>query len=144
MPDLRRVVYGSSTPVVLNAEAVADILRVSRRNNAADGITGALLYDDGNVLQVLEGPAEAVARTYGRIQDDPRHRRVLTFLDRPAEERMFPDWSMGLVRADALSDEDRAGVRSMREAGTPAHGAVRHLLTSFREMAERQPTSARL
>ena len=134
-PSIRRIVYGSSSPVLLGADAVADILRVSRANNAADGVTGALLYAEGNFLQVLEGVPEVVARTYERICRDPRHRRVLTFLDQQTDRRLFAEWSMALVRPDALSADDRASVRSLYDVDASDLGPVRHLLRSFREMA---------
>ena len=141
---LRRILYGSSAPALLSADDVSSILRASRRNNAADGVTGALLYADGNFIQVLEGAPEAVARTYERIRRDPRHRQIATYLDQPAGDRMFPDWSMGLLRMDDLSSEDRASVRSLSDADASASGAVRHLLQSFRDMASGMPRAIRV
>ena len=77
---------------------LADILRASQKNNARDGITGMLLYADGNFLQVLEGPPEAVERTFARIERDPRHTQVIVMSDEPTQRRDFADWSMGLRR----------------------------------------------
>ena len=132
MTPLRQLVYGSSTPQPLDSTAIADILRTSRRNNAAVGVTGALLYADGNFLQVLEGAPDAVAEVYDRVQRDARHRGVLTLLDRTVTERQFPDWSMGLVDADALSGDDLDAVQALYEVDTPGPGPVRHMLTAFR------------
>ena len=72
-----------------------DILRSSRKNNAAVGITGFLLMDAGCNVQILEGPALAIDRTFLRIQRDSRHREVRTLSRRELPSTLFPDWAMG-------------------------------------------------
>jgi hypothetical protein len=87
---------------------LGSILQQSRRNNAADGITGMLLYAQGNFMQALEGEAAVVERVYQRISCDKRHRRV-TLLDRfEIAARQFPNWSMALSSLGDLSPEDQA------------------------------------
>lgn len=71
------------------------LLQQSRTNNAALGITGLLLYGNGNFLQVLEGEEQAVQLIYARIVVDQRHMHVLKLSDGPIERRIFGDWSMG-------------------------------------------------
>jgi hypothetical protein len=82
-----------------------DILRASQKNNARDGVTGMLLYADGNFLQVLEGPPEAVERTFARIEQDRRHSQVIVMSDEPTTQRDFADWSMGLQHLGAEEAE---------------------------------------
>ncbi len=52
------------------------ILRKSKANNPALGITGVLCFSEGIFLQVLEGGRSAVNRLYNRIAADPRHTDV--------------------------------------------------------------------
>ena len=59
------------------------------------GITGMLLYNDGNFMQVLEGEEEGVRDLFGKITRDPRHRGIITLLQEHQRERQFPEWSMG-------------------------------------------------
>ena len=80
------------------------ILAVSQRNNAAAGVTGALIFNAGLFGQVLEGPEEAVETTYKRIAADPRHGEVTILGRKPVTQRAFGDWSMGFVGLGALSD----------------------------------------
>ena len=132
---LVQLVYGSTTPRVLGHDELLEILRVSRRNNAAVGVTGALLYADGNVMQVLEGPAPAVEATYDRIARDPRHRRVLPLIRGVVAERSFPDWSMGGFRdPGVLGDEDRAGTQSLFDLTADGPDRAHRLLASFRAL----------
>ena len=87
--------YLSTATAPLDEATLAEILAVSRRNNAAAGLTGMLLHDDGHFIQTLEGEEEAVVRAFHRIEADPRHREVLVALREEVQERRFPAWSMG-------------------------------------------------
>ncbi len=91
---MRQLLYVSTSARDISQRMLDQILSVSRVNNAAVGITGMLLYLDGAFLQVLEGPDDAVARTYDRIRMDPRHREPQTLLDQEGA-RAFGQWSMG-------------------------------------------------
>ena len=72
-----------------------NILKSAVRHNQQDGITGMLLYAEGNFLQVLEGEPAAVQATFARIGQDPRHRNVTVLLEEALQERHFSQWSMG-------------------------------------------------
>ena len=109
---LFRAVYVSAASHDLTDGELAAILDVSRRNNVAWGVTGALAYHDRAFVQVLEGPEAAVEALLARIARDPRHTEV-TVCDRSrVDGRAFGAWSMGWVRA---SDLARAGF----DPGTP-------------------------
>ena len=64
--SLVRLVYASTSLLSdepdLAREQIEQILLVSRRNNEAAEITGALLFSDTNFSQVLEGPRTEVER----------------------------------------------------------------------------------
>lgn len=89
------LVYVSSAVKPFSADELLNILAKSRENNARQGISGMLLYKDGNVMQVLEGEREVVLDLHERISHDPRHRGLLTLLQGPLAARQFPDWTMG-------------------------------------------------
>jgi Sensors of blue-light using FAD len=88
-------VYVSSAFVPFTKEELLALLAKSREKNARLGITGMLLYKDGNFMQVLEGEESAVRALGDTIHDDPRHHGMIPILEGHAEERQFPDWSMG-------------------------------------------------
>jgi len=66
-----------------------NILLVARRRNNLSGITGALMLNQGCFVQVLEGPHDAVAETYERIERDPRHRSLTLLHFTPIEYRLL-------------------------------------------------------
>jgi hypothetical protein len=100
---MHHIVYQSTA---LGQPTTADLkflLQQSRPKNSRLGITGLLLYGNGEYLQVLEGEKEAVQALYATIRQDYRHTRVTTLSDGPIEARVFQDWSMGF---QTLSGED--------------------------------------
>jgi len=89
-----QLAYISSSRPGLTLADVEDILTGSRRRNEADRVTGLLIFDGRRFLQVLEGNAETVERTYGRIVTDPRHRAIVKLSSRDVAERAFGPWAM--------------------------------------------------
>lgn len=93
--------YASSATKRFTSAELLELLTKSLGKNQANGITGMLLYRDGNFLQVLEGEETTVRETMGRILADPRHRGVLRLMDGPISVRQFPDWSMAFRDLDS-------------------------------------------
>lgn len=112
---LHRLVYCSRNAIADVHDDVAreveQLLAVSRRNNARDGITGALLYGEGCFAQVLEGPIEAVERTFERIQCDFRHADVVVLEVGIVQTRLFGDWSMAYGGALGPQAAARLGLK---------------------------------
>lgn len=98
--------YLSSATTLFDEQQLTDLLADSRPRNEERGLTGLLLYADGNFAQVLEGPDEAVERTFASISADRRHHGLIVALRDQVEQRAFPDWSMGF-RAMAADDVRR-------------------------------------
>jgi hypothetical protein len=89
------LVYVSSATQLFSDEDLKALLAQSRDKNKRLGITGLLLYKDGNFMQVLEGAEDAVLATYASIQADTRHHGILELIRQPVQEREFASWSMG-------------------------------------------------
>lgn len=83
-----------SQPFGFDDAMLGGILIQARRNNVRDGLTGALIVRHDLYLQLLEGPAEAVDTTFGRIKADNRHLAVTLLSRAEAPARLFPEWSM--------------------------------------------------
>ena len=124
---MRQIVYISTARQEVSATHVAQILSVSRRNNARDAITGVLFFNGKRFLQALEGEADAVARAYDRIKADPRHFAVVILSERTVDAREFGDWAM------ASANESNQVATETRIAGLVAGAApsVRATFESF-------------
>lgn len=93
--------YLSSAVDPFGPEDLRRLLLAVRTKNEELGITGVLLYSDGNFVQTLEGPGAAVKETFARISADPRHRGIVEAWREEIEQRAFPDWSMGFRELSA-------------------------------------------
>ena len=89
------LVYVSSAVVPFTRTELHALLADSRERNDRAGLTGMLLYKDGNLMQALEGEREAVLATFARISRDPRHRGIMVLVQGEQAGRRFVDWSMG-------------------------------------------------
>ena len=96
---LYHAVYFSRVTPQTKAE-MPKILEVSRRNNPALDITGALFLTDDYVLQILEGGRSALTALLFTIMQDPRHTDLVVALFEDIDQRMFGDWAMACVTAD--------------------------------------------
>ena len=132
------ITYVSTADRLLSRPELLSMLMSIRPRNDALGLTGMLLYRDGNIIQVLEGPDEAVDTTFAKIDKDPRHKGVLLLLRDQVQGRVFPEWSMGFheVSADDVAGVDgfteflrRPSTPSLGEQAEPAY----RLLELFRE-----------
>ena len=100
---LYRIVYLSSATNLFDKPALLDLLRKAREKNQILGVTGMLLYKDGDFMQLLEGERATVKALYRTIAGDSRHSGTTLILEEDAPERLFSDWSMGFRD---LSDPD--------------------------------------
>ncbi len=102
---LTRLIYASEIAIPLTPKAVQDIVDTARAANQRNQLTGMLVFDSQNFLQVLEGRREAVSEVFCKIAGDPRHRRLQLLESVPVDERQFANWSMGFAAADAHGRE---------------------------------------
>jgi len=87
--------YVSSAADKFSDAELNNLLEKSRSNNVLKGITGMLLYCDGDFIQTLEGKKEVLDELYQIISKDPRHRYIIKVAEGFQPERKFQNWSMG-------------------------------------------------
>ena len=104
---LCHLIYVSAASSTMTPADLEDILRASRRNNEANGLTGLLLFKDGRFIQLLEGDETDVDATFARVKEDPRHRSVEVIRHEYVMSRSFADWSMGFGNIDAIENNGR-------------------------------------
>ena len=133
---LIQIAYVSSTRGLLTAAAIADLLVSSRQRNHARGITGVLLYKDGNVLQVIEGEEARVVALFASILKDRRHSGVIKMYQKPIAARDFPDWTMGFRDLKAEPARQLVGFSEILEPSfdlsTLTPSSATKLLISFK------------
>jgi hypothetical protein len=95
--------YASRAVPAVDQDELIAILRKSKANNPALGVTGVLCFSEGIFLQVLEGGRGAVNKLYNRIASDARHTQVELLSYEEIGERRFAGWSMGQVNMARLN-----------------------------------------
>ena len=136
---MHSLTYVSSAVNLFTQDDLRALLTKSRTNNDRAGITGLLLYKDGNFMQVLEGERTAVLATKARITSDPRHRGILVLLEEDTVQRSFGNWSMAF--RDLQTEGSQALPGYSEFLNTPLNdprftrepGASRKLLRIFKD-----------
>ena len=130
--DLKSLTYTSFARLDLTADDLVAILRTARELNALDGVTGLLIYNGTNFLQIIEGSQSAIDDLVDRLRRDPRHSGLEVRDERPIEQLSFPDWSMELAQVKSSYFEARASICERLPASVPE--AVRERLFAMTEL----------
>ncbi|NJR14016.1 MAG: BLUF domain-containing protein [Phyllobacteriaceae bacterium] len=137
---LVQLIY-SSRPFGFDLSVLDGILLVARINNARNNVTGALICRADLYLQMLEGPEDAVQKTYASIKRDDRHMEITERVKRPITQRLFPHWAMLDDPAEGwLWTPDQVNQGAIDAAGT---AQIINVFTRVRSMAGR-PAAANI
>ena len=98
---MRRIVY-ISTADALSEEQLDAIIAGSLRNNVKTGVSGFLIYNGRNFLQLIEGEHAKLGALIGVIEADDRHDGLVRLIDEGIKARSCADWAMCQI---ALHDD---------------------------------------
>lgn len=137
MNSIYQVIYVSSASSLLGEEELILLLNASKPRNESNGITGMLLYKEGNIIQAIEGPRENVRRLMDKIKSDDRHHGVIELLQEVNNQRHFPDWSMDYVNASKdveLGFSDFLNPNQTEQEKNISAGNAKKLLLNFKNV----------
>lgn len=99
---MHQIIYSSRAKDNMTLTTLTVLLMQARSLNERKHITGALVYGDGQFMQIMEGEEDTIRELYERVVRDPRHYDVRKLVDKPIAARSFAQWSMafGEVPAD--------------------------------------------
>jgi len=125
---ISQYLYISTAPSLSRAD-VDSILASSQRNNPARDVTGLLLYNGRNFLQLLEGEESELVSLMVKISHDPRHTGISMIDRKIVDARACPDWAMRRV----MIAESVAKRRELLEADLPngLDAETRKIVTNF-------------
>jgi Sensors of blue-light using FAD len=108
----------------MQTDDLQELLDHSRRNNAANGITGALIYSEGMFLQIIEGDKVQLQDLMTKIRRDVRHESVFVLRESEVPKAMFSGWKMAYVSATPKQVAKWIGVSTLNEsAESPSEAA---------------------
>ncbi len=102
-----QLIYFSTAQLGLSVQELEKILVSAVAYNQRKGVTGLLLFNGLNFLQILEGVPEEVDALYHKISADPRHSGLRLITRREIKALSYPQWGMKLKEIGAdLGEED--------------------------------------
>ena len=119
---MHHIIYLSRATKRPTDEELTTLLTQARTTNARQNITGALVYGDGQFMQIIEGEEADLAMLYARLLQDGRHEQVFKFADKPIAQRSFADWSMAFRPASAAEFATLAGYSTPEQLDLRAPG----------------------
>jgi len=142
-----RISYASTTNHDWSPEELLTLLTNCQTNNAANNITGILLYANRTFFQVLEGEEGVINRVFAMIEKDNRHKDCTLISKEKIKERAFPYWSMGFEKIDVNDLHNVKGLsdffaKDFTPAGFAEHkNIVGPLLSHLRSKLVKQVTT---
>jgi hypothetical protein len=92
-----QIFYVSSSKLNSDIESdLSEIVSKARFSNQKNSVTGVLLFRGGIFLQLIEGEKKDVENLYRKIEKDPRHSNLIILFQQESQDRVFPNWDMGL------------------------------------------------
>lgn len=86
--------YASRANPDVSAKDFNEILQQANENNAANGITGMLIFNKNYFLQTIEGPRAQINRLLYSLIADTRHHDLQVIETREIRHRDWAKWSM--------------------------------------------------
>lgn len=116
---LSRLVYISNASAAFREDELPGILKVSRRNNERDGLSGLMMFHERRFFQILEGEMNAVMGCFNRIMRDARHDSLMMLETGAVEARAFGQWQMAYKDVQKLPQDMRHAVFSIYDMVRP-------------------------
>nr|WP_317200080.1 BLUF domain-containing protein [uncultured Psychrobacter sp.] len=86
--------YASRANPDVSAQDFNEILQQAQQNNAANGITGMLIFNKNYFLQTIEGPRAQINRLLYSLMADQRHHDLQVLETHELKHREWAQWSM--------------------------------------------------
>lgn len=84
-----QLVYSSITNKNFDKQSIANLLLSSQAFNLEHGVTGCILFNGKEIIQILEGEEKDVKGLYGKIAIDARHKHITELYQQPVPGSKF-------------------------------------------------------
>ena len=120
---MRRIVY-ISTANDLSDEQIDALVAGAARKNGETEVSGFLLYNGRNFLQLIEGEHAEIDGLIGVIEADKRHDGLIRLIDQEITARSCADWAMCQIALDDDLVKRRDALRKTLPALDDATGRL--------------------
>ena len=101
-PSIMQLIY-MSTPLESVSEAdLLTLVRDAQKYNTSSNISGFLIADTKNIVQLIEGSQKDVNNLFDKIKKDIRHTNIEVLYKETSNERVMPFLGMGLCFINSM------------------------------------------
>jgi len=127
--------YVSSVNPNLTEDDIQEVLKYTRNWNNNNGITGILLYSDGNFFQVLEGEKEVLKSLLAKIMKDNRHHNVMVIFEKEVSQTKFDNYQSDFISLDSRFQSKNLELyfSQIEKLNPKIQSSVRYILNNFAE-----------
>ena len=83
------ICYVSTANKELSKSDISLLFKTVRQKNDILGVTGILMFSEGNFFQIMEGEHHTINDIFKNIKVDPRHYNVIKILQKPTGNQFF-------------------------------------------------------
>lgn len=95
-----QLTYSSIASSDFNILDIQEMLRLIKASNFKDQVTGCLLYNNNQFIQIIEGKKIEVLKLFAKIKEDDRHLGINFLHSNDVKERIFSSWNTGFNKLD--------------------------------------------
>ncbi|MFO8147542.1 MAG: BLUF domain-containing protein [Bacteroidota bacterium] len=127
------IAYVSSASKDLKEQEIKTILEKSVAWNNRQGLTGILLYSEGNFFQVIEGEESVTKELFESIKKDPRHHNVLQIFAKEIHREAYDGYKADFISANADYDPKKfeSYLKQIEVLDDPTQKAIKNMLKAF-------------
>ena len=127
------ICYVSTAKSNLLKDEINEILSMTEIANNQRGITGLLLYSEGNFFQIIEGEKEETERLYKDIKNDARHFNLIKVFGKEISKDSFDGYKSDFISEDTRYSSERLQNYKLylEILDKPTKNAVANILKAF-------------
>jgi hypothetical protein len=127
-PWLSTLTYRSRAVAPMSESDLYTLAQTAQARNRAEGITGVVIYDEGQFFQWLEGPEDGLARVWDSVSRDPRHTDIEVLGKEPTKTRFFGGWDMKVSSRSAGAPRSAATTKAADGSRSPVLALVKAMV----------------
>lgn len=93
--SLKTICYVSSAKQNLSIIDQQFIFDQTLKKNTSLDISGVLVFNEGNFMQIIEGENDKISILYDKIKEDSRHHNIIEIINNPVKEKLFEGFETG-------------------------------------------------
>ena len=127
------ICYVSTAAKELNKIEINQILELTEKKNNENGLSGILLYSDGNFFQVIEGEKDQVEEIFTVIKQDSRHFNIFTIFEKEITATNFEDYKVDFLTISMRKDQKelQSYIKQINKLNKKIQPSVRYIIRQF-------------